>query len=62
MVLLVAMPLQDEDLGFIAEPHVSPVEALGAAQHGFVIVASDGLWDVLTEERAAALVGALALA
>jgi hypothetical protein len=48
--------LKDEDLGFIAEPHVSPVEQLPASARCFVIVASDGLWDVLSEERAAGLV------
>ncbi len=48
--------LKDEDLGFIAEPHVSPAEELPAAHTCFMIVASDGLWDIITEERAAGLV------
>ncbi len=48
--------LKDEDLGFIAEPHVSPVEEIPAAHTGFLVVASDGLWDVLPEERAATMI------
>lgn len=48
--------LKDEDLGFIAEPYVSQVEQLAPEHTGFIVVASDGLWDVLSEERAAGLV------
>ena len=48
--------LKDEDLGFIAEPHVSRVEEVPEPHTSFMIVASDGLWDVLSEERAASLV------
>ena len=48
--------LKDEDLGFIAEPHVSQVELLAPEHTGFIVVASDGLWDVLSEERAAGLI------
>ncbi|GAX83395.1 hypothetical protein CEUSTIGMA_g10820.t1 [Chlamydomonas eustigma] len=48
--------LKEEDLGFIAEPHVSLVTEFPSTHVGFLIVASDGLWDVLSEERAASLV------
>jgi len=48
--------LKDEGLGFIAEPHVSGVAALPPGCRAFLVIASDGLWDVVAESRAAGLV------
>ena len=45
--------LKDEDLGLSAEPYVSPVLRFDPSQHGIVVMASDGLWDVI--EPAAAM-------
>lgn len=47
--------LKEEDLGFLAEPHVGPSAAVGPGDWAVLLVASDGLWDVLPEERAAKL-------
>lgn len=48
--------LKDELPGsFLAEPHVSTPEEMPSSHACFLIVASDGLWDVVSEERAAAL-------
>ena len=35
---------------------MSPAEPMPAAHTCFLLVASDGLWDVISEERAAGLV------
>uniref|UniRef100_A0A7S3QNI9 PPM-type phosphatase domain-containing protein n=2 Tax=Dunaliella tertiolecta TaxID=3047 RepID=A0A7S3QNI9_DUNTE len=48
--------LKDEDLGFIAEPYISDMQEVAAGGRAFLILASDGLWDVVTEQRAASLV------
>ncbi|KAJ9514005.1 hypothetical protein QJQ45_021108 [Haematococcus lacustris] len=48
--------LKDEDLGFLAEPFVSSVEVVPAGSPpAFLVLASDGLWDVVSEGRVAAL-------
>ncbi|GFH06311.1 uncharacterized protein HaLaN_00920 [Haematococcus lacustris] len=48
--------LKDEDLGFLAEPFVSSVEVVPAGSPpAFMVLASDGLWDVVSEGRVAAL-------
>ncbi|GIL57854.1 hypothetical protein Vafri_13086 [Volvox africanus] len=47
--------LKEEDLGFLAEPYVSMAAQVGPSEHAVLVVASDGLWDVLPEERAAAM-------
>ncbi len=44
--------LKDEDLGLSAEPHVSDVIALGGDQEALIVIASDGLWDVMSAEDA----------
>lgn len=58
--LILSLPLlrflKEEDLGFIAEPHVSSVEAMPSSHTCFLVAASDGLWDVISEERAAGLI------
>ena len=48
--------LKDEDLGLSAEPHVSEVSTLNQAEGALILVASDGLWDVLDFPRVAAVV------
>jgi protein phosphatase len=50
--------LKDEDLGLSAEPSVSDVVHLPPASGALVLVASDGLWDVVDFARAAALAAA----
>ncbi|KAG2426670.1 hypothetical protein HXX76_012981 [Chlamydomonas incerta] len=47
--------LKEEDLGFLAEPHVSGVAQVGPGESAVLIVASDGLWDVLPEPHAGKL-------
>ena len=49
--------LKNEDLGLSAEPYVSPVLRFNLSQCGVVVLASDGLWDVM--EPAAAMQVAL---
>jgi len=44
--------LKQEKLGVISEPFVSPVVSLGSSRKNILIVASDGLWDVLSAEQA----------
>ncbi|KAH3758535.1 protein phosphatase 2C [Pelomyxa schiedti] len=39
--------MKREGLGIISEPHISPPMCLNS-EHQFVIVASDGLWDVMS--------------
>lgn len=51
--------LKDENLGFTAEPHVSPVVKFGPKDHCVLLLASDGLWDGLTHERAKSTIDAL---
>ncbi len=50
--------LKDEDLGLTAEPAVSLVAAVPRGRGALVLVASDGLWDVVSPTAAAALVRA----
>ncbi len=47
--------LKDEDLGLCAEPFSSTVKHFDANQGGVVVIATDGLWDVTTEETVAKL-------
>ena len=47
--------LKDEDLGLSAEPAVSDVVAVAKDKHALLLIASDGLWDVLDAEKVAAL-------
>ena len=44
--------LKDEDLGLSAEPHVSDVVTVDADREALVVIASDGLWDVMCVEDA----------
>ncbi|KAG2500370.1 hypothetical protein HYH03_001944 [Edaphochlamys debaryana] len=44
--------LKDEDIGFLAEPFVSGVAEVGPEDSALLVVASDGLWDAVPEERA----------
>lgn len=44
--------LKDEDLGLSAEPHVSDVVVLGGDREALIVIASDGLWDVMSAEDA----------
>lgn len=44
--------LKDEDLGLSAQPHISPVVRLGRCDSALVLMASDGLWDVVDAEGA----------
>ena len=49
--------LKDELPGsFLAEPFVSHAAEIPASHVGFVVMASDGLWDVLPEEKAGAMI------
>mmetsp|Transcript_25266 Transcript_25266/g.54917 ORF Transcript_25266/g.54917 Transcript_25266/m.54917 type:complete len:682 (+) Transcript_25266:178-2223(+) len=48
--------LKDEDLGFTAEPFVSSSTCVRSEERTFLVLASDGLWDVVTEQRAAGLI------
>lgn len=49
--------LKDELPGsFLAEPHVSASVEIPPDHVGFILMASDGLWDVLPEEKAGAMV------
>lgn len=50
--------LKDEDLGLSAEPHVSDVATLPLDQGALVLVASDGVWDVLDFAKVASLASA----
>ncbi|KAK9829211.1 hypothetical protein WJX72_004520 [[Myrmecia] bisecta] len=44
--------LKDEDLGLSAQPHVSQVVKVGSSETAFVMLASDGLWDVTDSQHA----------
>ena len=44
--------LKDEDLGLSAEPHVSDVVTVDADREALIVIASDGLWDVMCVEDA----------
>lgn len=43
---------EDAASGLIAEPHVSPVASVDAHEGAFAVLASDGLWDVLSPAAA----------
>lgn len=45
--------LKDEDLGLSAEPAVSDVVSISQEQGALLLIASDGLWDVLDPEKVA---------
>ena len=47
--------LKDEDLGLSAEPAVSGMHYVAAHQGALLLVASDGLWDVMDYEKVAAV-------
>lgn len=47
--------LKDEDLGLSAEPFVSNVHAIDPDHGAIIVVASDGVWDVLSLDDAADL-------
>lgn len=47
--------LKDEDLGLIAEPYVGEAISVPKNRGALLLIASDGLWDVLDQERVAAL-------
>jgi len=48
--------LKEQNLGFSASPHVSQPIVVGPEEEVMVVLASDGLWDVLTPARAAMMV------
>lgn len=50
--------LKDEDLGLSAEPAVSEVAAIPLHQGALLVIASDGLWDVLDSEKVAGVAAA----
>lgn len=52
--------LKEQDVGFTAEPYVSEGAVLGPKDEWLVVVASDGLWDVVSQERAAGMAGKIA--
>jgi protein phosphatase len=45
--------LKEEDVGFSATPHVSTAHLVRPGTSAIVIIASDGLWDVVSPDRAA---------
>ena len=47
--------LKEQDVGFTAEPFVSEGLSLGPQDEALLVVASDGLWDVVSQERVAAI-------
>ena len=48
--------LKEQNLGFSASPHVSQPIVVGPEEEVMLVLASDGLWDVLTPARAAMMV------
>lgn len=50
--------LKDEDLGLIADPYVSDVSEISENKGSLLLIASDGLWDVLTRDRVTSLLRA----
>ncbi|CAM0877125.1 unnamed protein product [Alopecurus aequalis] len=48
--------LKEQDPRFSSEPYVSPVVHITKSCSAFALIASDGLWDVLSAKRAAQLV------
>lgn len=47
--------LKEQDVGFTAEPYVCAGRRVGPQEEVLLVVASDGLWDVVSQERVAAL-------
>ena len=54
--------LKEQDVGFTAEPYVSEGLRLGPQDEALLVLATDGLWDVVSQERAAALAAKAAAA
>jgi serine/threonine protein phosphatase PrpC len=54
--------LKEQDVGFTAEPYVSEGLRLGPQDEALLVLASDGLWDVVAHERVAALAAKAAAA
>ncbi|CAO2832083.1 unnamed protein product [Amaranthus hypochondriacus] len=48
--------LKEQDARFSSEPYISQVVRLGQASKGFAVLASDGLWDVVSAKKASQLV------
>ncbi|KQK12563.1 hypothetical protein BRADI_1g04540v3 [Brachypodium distachyon] len=48
--------LKEQDSRFSSEPYVSPVVRITKSCSAFALIASDGLWDVISAKRAAQLV------
>ncbi|KAM2542209.1 hypothetical protein TB2_021669 [Malus domestica] len=48
--------LKQQDSRFSSEPYISPVVHINQASNAFVIMASDGLWDVISPKKAIQLV------
>jgi serine/threonine protein phosphatase PrpC len=53
-LLLLTPGVAAQDVGLLAVPYVSPALSIPPQEEGVVIVASDGLWDVVTPEAAGA--------
>lgn len=45
---------KDMDIGLIAEPHVSPVYYFTSFQKAIIVMASDGLWDAVSDSEVVA--------
>lgn len=54
--------LKEQDVGFTAEPYVSEGLRIDPQDEALLVVASDGLWDVVSPERVAALAAKAAAA
>jgi serine/threonine protein phosphatase PrpC len=54
--------LKEADVGFTAEPYVSEGVALNPEDEVLVIMASDGLWDVVSQEKVATMAAKVATA
>lgn len=48
--------LKEQDSRFSSEPYVSPAVHIAKASTAFAVIASDGLWDVITTKKAVQLV------
>ncbi|KAM0948944.1 putative protein-serine/threonine phosphatase [Dioscorea sansibarensis] len=48
--------LKEQDVRFSSEPYISPVVHISKACTAFAVIASDGLWDVISTKKAAQLV------
>jgi serine/threonine protein phosphatase PrpC len=54
--------LKEQDVGFIAKPYVSEGLRVEPQEEALLVMASDGLWDVVSQERVAALAAKAAAA